>query len=156
MAGHGTVSNEAEEECVVLRGGGYQVALGCLSGLVTLAFSTAIFYDDLVSKAIGVALVVGMGTLTVRWSIAVVRVCPSGLFLRGPFLTRRLRWEEVEQAHVVPTNINGLIAVVMVETATGKSITVDGVGSRYRRDHPESTRVGHVVSLINEYARGRL
>lgn len=72
--------------------------------------------------------------------------------LRTPYRTYRLTWAEVRHADIVPTNPNHLVAIVRVTTSDGRSIKVDGVGTRWRRRGLEVTPVGHTVQLINTYA----
>ena len=105
----------------------------------------------MVEKVVGAVALVCMDVLCWRWVHVNFRADGTHLVLTTAFCTIALGWAEIEGARVVPTNVNRLFAVLRVTTVDGKTITVDGVGNRWRRTGGNSA-VYQMAAEVNRRA----
>lgn len=132
----------------MLSGGGYKVLGACGFGFIGLMGIFPLVSDRVFANVVGAVILVLMGGLSLRWVRASVRADSTHLVLKTPLRTIKLRWSEVKEAKVVPTNGNRLVAVLSVTTVEGKRIKVDGVGNRWRRT-AGSSAVYQMAAEIN-------
>jgi len=144
----------SEGDGLVLRGGSERAAGATVCvGMAMLAVPAMFGAGGIPSLIIGSILILVLGTCCVRWLRVEVRAEEDWLILRGgPFRSRRLSWQDVAGAKVVPAGPVPLFAILQVTGRNGRRIKLDGTGYWMPFRHVADLPVGLMAAEINRRA----
>ena len=125
----------------------------CWSVFVLIGASGAAYGENAGERVFSAAFLAVNAVLLVRIIRIQVRAEPDHLVLRGLLRTRRLPWDQVESALVVPTNDFGLFGIVRITDRAGRRVKADGVGNWLPRRDVEGLPVSRMAAVINGRAR---
>ncbi len=139
-------------ESSVLRGGALAVWMTvCWAVCAVVGLSLVRIGDALSTRVLGVAVLVVAGWM--GWGLvrSEVRADPSHLLVRTAWRTRRLAWDDVAGAAAEPGNpVTRLFAVLRIDTVSGRTIKVEGIGDWLLGRDPAQLPVCEMAAAINK------
>src|SRR5205807_54569 len=126
------------------------------SVFVLIAVSMITLGNGAADRVTGAIVLLASGWVLFRLARVQVRISTSHLLIRSWWRSRRLSWDEVVGAEVIPANpMSRLFAILMVRLRDGGRVKVDGIGNWMRRRERDALPVAQMAAAINDRASGR-